>query len=584
MMLFSSVLFQMSCRTQKDTALHELHSHVTTTIDSLYHNTGEPFLALIEKGDSIKLRQHFLHCRNLYKQMELAAEYFMPGTAKAINGAAVPEVEVEENKENEPTGLQVVETFLFPEYNANEKEEFIRAVKNLHASVYRANQIWETTTPTKTQWIEATYFELIRIATMGITGFDTPGSLTSIQESELAMQFIKQVWLSLGGNPEESLVFDKCLNELKDAPGFDKFNRANFLKGPWQQAFAAVSKWRKSSVNGDKRQAISHSATSLFGEGFLDLNFFMPDSTRMAEGKVAIGRQLFYDTRLSNNGKFSCATCHQPDKYFTDQVALSDNIHGNKLPRNTPSLVNAAFQTAYFWDMRVLNLEMQAKAVIDNSFEMHGSLEAVATKLNEDKALVEQCRKFYNNPTLTISPSLVTSLLASYQRTLVDFNSDFDNYMTGKQAGIDSNVIAGFNLFMGKAKCATCHFPPTFAGLVPPYFDKMESEVIGVAADKQNKKLDPDEGRFVIHPVEAFRHAFRTPTVRNAAHTFPYMHNGAYSTLEEVVDFYNKGGGAGLGLDVPNQTLPPDALNLTATEKMQLVTFMQSLSSKAVAK
>jgi cytochrome c peroxidase len=137
---------------------------------------------------------------------------------------------------------------------------------------------------------------------------------------------------------------------------------------------------------------------------------------------------------------------------------------------------------------------------------------------------------------------------------------------------------------MGKAACGTCHFAPTFSGLVPPQFDETEAEVLGVPTQPQAPhELDPDWGRgggLLKFQSEIYRHAFKTVTVRNIAHTAPYFHNGAYNTLEEVVDFYNNGGGVGLGLDVPNQTLPADSLHLSDQEQKDLIAFMQALTGQ----
>lgn len=144
---------------------------------------------------------------------------------------------------------------------------------------------------------------------------------------------------------------------------------------------------------------------------------------------------------------------------------------------------------------------------------------------------------------------------------------------------VDPVAIRGFNLFMSKAQCATCHFVPHFNGVKPPYIGS-EFEVLGTPADIQYKKLSEDKGRYGINPAEETLHAFRTGTVRNAAFTHPYMHNGVFRTLEELIDFYDGGGGAGRGLNVPNQTLASDSLKLSAQEKKELIAFMQSLTEK----
>lgn len=154
--------------------------------------------------------------------------------------------------------------------------------------------------------------------------------------------------------------------------------------------------------------------------------------------------------------------------------------------------------------------------------------------------------------------------------------------MRGENVRLDSQVVEGFNLFMGKAGCGTCHFAPSFGGIVPPYYQESESEVLGVPAEGQAATIDQDPGRYRSgKPTDQddwFRHHFKTPSLRNVAITGPYMHNGVYHTLEEVMDFYNQGGGIGLGMQVPNQTLPPDPLGLSQEEIGAIILFMEALT------
>jgi len=160
----------------------------------------------------------------------------------------------------------------------------------------------------------------------------------------------------------------------------------------------------------------------------------------------------------------------------------------------------------------------------------------------------------------------VMSAIGSYVRSLVALNSRFDEYMQGNKAAMNQQELNGFNLFMGKARCATCHYMPLFNGSFPPQYSIIESEVIGVPKTIQQTAIDTDMGRYNILKTPAFKHAFKITTVRNAARTAPYMHNGVFTTLEQVIDFYNKGGGAGLGYKVDNQTLAADKLNLSKKE------------------
>jgi cytochrome c peroxidase len=145
---------------------------------------------------------------------------------------------------------------------------------------------------------------------------------------------------------------------------------------------------------------------------------------------------------------------------------------------------------------------------------------------------------------------------------------------------MNQEEINGFNLFMGKTKCATCHYMPLFNGTFPPRYIFVESEVIGVPHSMANTTIDDDMGRYDILHTGAFRHAFKITTVRNAARTAPYMHNGVFKTLQQVMDFYNKGGGIGLGFKIDNQTLPAEKLDLTQKEQDDVIAFVKSLNSK----
>ena len=170
--------------------------------------------------------------------------------------------------------------------------------------------------------------------------------------------------------------------------------------------------------------------------------------------------------------------------------------------------------------------------------------------------------------------------IGSYVRSLISLTSRFDEYMQGNSEAMNAHEIKGFNLFMGKAKCGTCHYMPLFNGNLPPRFVKTESEVIGVPSTISGKEIDPDLGRYAIIKTPSLKHSFKIPSIRNAASTAPYMHNGIYNTLEQVMDFYNKGGGTGLGISINNQTLPFDKLNLTHEESVDIIAFINSLSGK----
>ncbi|MBL0270088.1 MAG: c-type cytochrome, partial [Chitinophagaceae bacterium] len=257
----------------------------------------------------------------------------------------------------------------------------------------------------------------------------------------------------------------------------------------------------------------------------------------------------------------------------------------HQLRRNTPTVINAGFQTKQFFDSRADILENQLSEVVHNVEEMEGSMLETAKRINQLPFYDSLFKKAY--PTeRTISPFTIANSISCYIRSLVSLNAPFDQFMRGNKNSLSPSQQRGFNLFAGKAKCATCHFIPLFNGVVPPAWAETESEVLGVPAtrDRKNPKLDDDPGKYLFTRSEAHRYAFKTPTLRNVALTAPYMHNGVYQTLEEVMEFYNKGGGKGLHIAPEYQTLPFDNLRLNRKEIKDIIAFMRALTDTSFAK
>ncbi|WP_050021484.1 cytochrome-c peroxidase [Chryseobacterium sp. P1-3] len=318
---------------------------------------------------------------------------------------------------------------------------------------------------------------------------------------------------------------------------------------------------------------------------FFAINAFNPDAFTpgkeyaYSEEKAALGKKLFNDKILSNNNTRSCATCHIPEKAFTDGLPKSMSLENSELSRNAPSLNYAGFQHGQFWDMRKDDLEGQSSDVISNKEEMHGDLNLILVKINQHKEYQSAFEKIYHSPKTEVWQ--LQNVLASYIRSLAGFNSDFDHYMRGNKSAMNESQKRGFNLFVGKAQCAICHFVPLFNGTVPPVFKKTEQEVLGVAVNGENKTFDEDPGRGKFHEtVASLQHSFKTPTLRNINKTAPYMHNGGYKTLREVMDFYNKGGGKGIGFTIENQTLSDTPLQLTNQEIDDIIEFMKALDDR----
>jgi cytochrome c peroxidase len=329
---------------------------------------------------------------------------------------------------------------------------------------------------------------------------------------------------------------------------------------------------------------------SIFAADFLNPYFF----TRLTKEEDSkelhdLGKSLFYDPVLSNDNGMSCASCHNPDKGFTDAQPKSlSSVQGKTVLRNAPTLLNAVYADRYFYDLRAYTLEQQAEHVIFNPSEFNTAYSSILKKLNNNPEYAKKFKSVFGSG--DINRENFSKALASYVLSLSSFNSEFDKYVRGEDTKMSDEAKRGFNLFMGKAACATCHFAPTFAGLVPPFYNENESEILGVMQNPKDpsSKIDEDSGRLTngigIEQAWIYEKSFKTSTVRNAGITAPYFHNGAYTTLEEVIEFYNLGGGEGMGRTVKNQTLAPDVLNLTPAEQKDLIAFIKTLTDDSVTK
>ncbi len=536
-------------------------------------------------ASEIEIQRQFLKSHEGFKKVELFSEYYFPTVSKALNGPALDEYEVDEGKTVPPEGFQVIEEYLFPVYNKNNKADLLNQVGILAANLNRLDLVSQTNILTDSHVFDAMRLEVFRILTLGITGFDSPIAQNSIAEAKVALESIQKydsIYTYEKEDKKKESVFkiiEKGKQYLAVHTDFNSFDRAYFITeilNPLSKNLYQVQVNLKIPFIKESR-GLKTTAETLFDKGAFDAEAFsgFPDYQTTPE-KIALGKVLFNDPILSGDNSRSCASCHHDDKAFTDGQEKAVTIDGKSVvKRNTPTLKNIAFQSAFFADSRVSYLEDQAVAVITNENEMHGSLEKSVGLLKENKKYTTKFKSAF--PNKEISEFAIKNALASYIRSLSNYDSRFDDHMRG-EAKMNLDEIAGFNLFAGKAKCATCHFIPLTNGTVPPNFMKSESEVLGVPNSKN--QLDSDLGKFELTKADIHKHSFKTPTIRNIALTGPYMHNGVFKTLEEVIDFYNEGGGAGLGFALENQTLPEDKLNLTAKEKKQLIAFMKTLTDK----
>lgn len=581
---------------QFQTGLTELKTQIAA-----YHQLAKQ--AAISPSYLEQLRQAHLDTRISFKRIEFLLEYLdHPSIKRQLNGAPLPSTEPKVSEINvlEPIGLQVLDEIVFGDDPSAQMEEIVRLTGLLEKG-FQGIYNYQYNIPINHRHIfESIRFELIRIISLGLTGFDTPGSANAIPEAQVALQSIYNAYLAyhpIIKNKNAALdarilkTFQSGIVYLESHTDFETFDRLYFLTTHIDPLFKDILAAHKSSgvetiseVN-SMPQPFNYDAKSIFDEGLLNPSFYAGFNLEEAKEKkrVELGKLLFFDPVLSGNNERSCASCHKPEMAFTDglKTSLAANGEGHIL-RNSPTIINSVFAEKYFYDLREEFLERQMKHVVLDALEFDTDFFEITEKLEQSAEYQKRFKEAY--PKYEISKWSISNALSAYVASLVSYNSPFDQYVKGDKQAISPAAIRGFNLFMGKGACATCHFTPTFSGLVPPRFRESESEVLGVphSSDTLNLTLDGDPGRAAngraLDETAFYLFSFKTPTLRNIALTAPYMHNGVYQTLEEVMDFYNKGGGAGMGLDLPYQTLSDIPLNLTKTEIGDMITFMETLT------
>ena len=604
--LFSLLLILTGFRTEPRSSLQveNVRAFYLRGIDSL-ERRGEALTQALDKLDGSAERMEqvsnaFVEARMAYKHIEFLVGYFDSHGESRLNGAPLQKVNESDLQRTvvEPEGFQVIEEILFGDDPVDRKEELVELSHRLLYRVKGLHEFAGRMVIEDRHLFEAMREEILRISFLGLTGFDSPALANSIPEAAESMRGVEEgigFYLEDLRNASPSLADDleddvkDALEYLEENNEFDTFDRLAFIRDYANPLYANLLNahyalgYKTFPEVSSYRRPVRYEAKTIFSPEAFDPFFYSPDPDDAPDQKrTELGRMLFFDPILSNNLRQSCASCHHPAQAFTDGLPKSIDITGEgKVGRNAPTLINGAFQSKFFWDGRAEHLEHQIESVLLNHSEMQVTFEKLIERLRQSPEYRTMFADAYRGMSDTaITKYSITRALGTYMRTLIGMNSRFDRYIRGESNELEPAAARGFNLFMGKASCGTCHFAPLFSGIVPPKYLETETEVLGVPStpDTLHPELDSDRGRFDIHHDRIYRNSLKTVTVRNVELTAPYMHNGVFATLEEVVDFYNRGGGAGLGFDLPNQTLPPDRLNLTTEEKSDLIAFLRSLT------
>lgn len=544
-------------------------------------------------------KRKYLQFRDYYKQIEFLLEFKFPTLCKEkINANPLPRLERNSFNSNvlEPHGLQVLDELIFEKnINFTEVNNEIILLEKIFS------ELPEFEILISEFWIAAR-IQIVRLAHLTLASFDAPGSRNGLQDVKSSLMGIRKFSHFLFPEKKSEIekmeqrylrILNNSIEKLKgEANGFNYFQYIKYSLNPLFSIMLQIhlqQGWDMPQEINSMPQAINYLSENLFSESILNKNYFYTYPAQIQKDSIILlGQYLFFDPVLSASNKMACATCHSPEKAFTDGKKTSVQAYDKAAPaRNAMSLENCVYTEKFFWDLRSEHLIFQMDHVVSNAQEFNSNWFEIAEKLQKSKEYKNLFVQIFKQS--QIQPQQIKLALSAYVAHLTGFNSFFDSLLNKEfeKTKYNLSIVNGFNLFIGKGNCATCHFTPTFAGLVPPYFQETESEVLAVPSVFPSKKatLDLDLGRYsniLKEKHEIYKFSFKTPTLRGVEKTAPYMHNGAFKTLEDVMDFYNKGGGAGFNIYLENQTLGTDKLNLSKQEIKDIILFLKSLSNTKI--
>lgn len=587
-----AMLFSSFTGTDERAVSQRINQRVQAHLSEIIQCLDSLGIVLTHDSDRSASKVYYVKARQLFKEIEYYTEYHFSFHSKQfINAPLVYKAEYEYNYRTfAPHGFQVIESFLYsPEtdslININHELALLKQTLSYVADKSRDKQFKNSTV------VDMLRFELLRIMSLYLNGYDCTINKQNLPEIRSILSGIEQTVILIPASDADkipaSALIKRAGHYLSMHPDYEHFDRlyfiTTFLKPLYEDLYTFYDE--------EARKETTNYAVNIRRQAFYDRSWFnksyfsvvLKDSALVLK-QAELGRLLFFDPVLSGNNQRACASCHDPKHAFGGSIAFNQTFGADDhLKRNTPSLLNVFFQKAFFTDGKSLQLEDQASEVLTSHQEMFSSPEQVVYKLRQSpgyRILFHQA--FLQTEDTAITYYGLLKALSEYERTLVSLNSRFDQYIRGDKTQLSPDEVKGYTIFAGKALCGSCHFFPLFNGLTPPFYNDQEFEVIGVPKNKLNQELDADSGRYHISKNRIHLASFKTPGIRNIDLTGPYMHNGIYQSLDEVIDFYKKGGGAGLGIAVGNQTLPFDSLQLSTQETMQLKKFLLSLTDRSV--
>lgn len=602
--LLLTIGFCFSFKTSRD-SYTELYSARNHSLDQSF----SALLKLIDTSDlndSIHLpalQLQILQARISLKSFDFWSRYLEPIAYKQMNGPLPVEWETEVFEKFEPpykrdgAGLTLAALYLEGEHPSKD------SLRNLIRLALSANSVYrEDSIMVHLSTFDHFYFcnrlYILNLAAIYTTGFECPDPSVVIPELLSMMESVIDIYRRYNESFPQQKLSEQYLKLYNNAIDFvqkqeqnpELFNHFLFIRDYVNPLFTLnqnlLLQYRaltKSTMD----FSLNKSAPSIFSKSLYAAQnskgiFFNVEDKDALALMNKLGKMLFYDPVLSGNNQRSCASCHKPTEFFTDtSIALSFAFdHTSFLPRNTPSLINVPYNHLIMQDGKHISLQDQTREVVHKVTEMGAQENEVLDKVMScdeyKKGFTSLLRFTPMDDKLTFDH--IASVLTFYYSKFSNATALFDDAMNNKVV-IGDAVIRGFNLFMSKAQCATCHFVPQFNGVKPPYVGS-EFEVLGTPATNDYASLSKDVGRYMVNPAKETMNAFRTGGLRNIMHTAPYMHNGVFKTIEEVIDFYDAGGGLGHGLSVTNQTLSADSLHLSTAEKADLIAFLRSLDEQ----